>query len=1320
MKRLRIHPFLLFLPVVFLAGVLNPSTRVLGANMTDYCQVPPSVIQNVPPNILLMVDNSGSMTSFAYYDGFHTDDLTDDNPCASSTNPCIGFTGPGTYPTFKYYGYFNPDFWYSYSSNKFRPEAPKLGSGATGARAKLSSEWDGNFLNWLTMRRADVLRRVLTGGKITTGGGSGYEVLVSEETDGAGRGIYKKIANAGNYTPFGGTGNRNYVFSIGSSTPTFTSVSDSGTSDAGSPFRVQVLTPIPVQGVLQTVVGDKARVGLGFYAGADGGEGGRVRVPVSGGSLSSTVNEINLTRPNGATPLGEALWSMSGYFAQVTSALGGPGPRYSGGDYNTNNNDDPLNYGTGGQPRWPLCAKSFVLMVTDGEPCYDGNLPASLANYASGKSAFNCSGGSCPAVDNTTPLAGSGSFAFPTMTITGCGSGGVAGLEDVALYAHTTDLRNSPTFGTDNIARMQNLTLYVVYAFGKRSSLLKFAAINGGFEDIDGSNTPNQQAEWDGNSDGEPDSYYEATDGATLEQKFRDAFQSILKRAASGTAASVLASGEGSGASLIQALYYPRRRVGNEVLSWSGAIKNLWYFVDPFLANAYIREETNKDNILNLANDYIAQFYYDPPNDVTKVRRFPDTDGNGTPDATAPEVTFEDVGSIWDAGNLLWSRDITTAPRTIYTTTNGSSLIPFSVDNAALVPLANLQAANSAEREKIIRFVHGQDIFQDANADQVNDFRLRTVTLGTDNVVYKMGDIINSTPRIVAGTPLNTYDKVYLDRTYKLFLDMSSIKNRGMVFTGGNDGMLHAFKLGKLDFSWMGQGNTQKARISNPDTSTPLGHEAWAFIPKNAQPYLKYLMDPDYCNLYYAYLPPFPFDASINGAATATRTASSWRTVLIGGMRTGGACKDISSSCTDCVKTPVSNQGFSSYFALDVTDPASPTLLWEFSNPDLGFATTGPAVVRLNANNPSTGNPDRTLNGKWYIVFGSGPTGGIDTTNLQFLGKSSQNLKLFVLDLKTGTLLRTIDTGITNAFAGSMINITADTDLDYEDDAFYIGYTKKNTSTGEWDLGGIGRVFMKGDTSTPLVRWEFSKVIDDIGPVTTAVSRLQNNTYHHNWLFFGTGRYFFTKPPQGTNVNPVVDDGDGQRRIISLKDPCFTVMNTVDTSCTTTKLLSSLTNVTSISDVPTEATANGSGFSGWYINLDASGSYSYDNTAARPFFAERMVTDPLASPSGLVYFTTFKPYGDECAIGGKTFLWATRYNTGGTPPSSLLKGKALMQVSTASIEQLDLTTAFQGDTALHKGGRRTFAIEGVPPASKGLSILSPPRPLKKILHLRER
>lgn len=1339
MKRILLHATTLSLAVLVLSGTILHSPSSFAAGMNDYCQIPPYVVQNIAPSVMLMMDSSGSMFNFSYYDGFNTPaNLGDDDLCTNSSSPCTGFTDPGTYPAYKYYGYFDSDYWYTYSSNRFVRSAPKTGSGLVGARDKQSTEWDGNFLNWLTMRRVDILRKVMTGGRTTTGEGSGFDRLIGEKADCDNRGKFKQIGNAQNYTPsYSGT-RKFHVLSAGGScngsgsgTSSFQVRNDpsggDGTGSEGT-FNVAVRVPVPVEGVLQSVVGARARLGLTFY---NTNDGGYVQVPLAGGSLSSTVNQINLTRPNANTPLGETLWTITGYFAQQASISGynspsGTGPRYHSGDYQNNNNNDPLNYGTGGTARWPVCSKSFVLLITDGEPCSDGDLPSNLVNYASGRSAFNCSGGGCPAVDNTTPLAGPGNFSFTAAAFPSCSAGGnTAGLEDAALFAHTNDLRNSPTMGSNNIANAQNLTLYAVFAFGKGSTLLRYAAINGGFED-NGSHLPYPQETWDKNGDGEPDTYYEATDGQELERSIRDAFSSILKRASSGTAASVLASGEGSGANLIQAVFYPRRAVGNDIIGWTGSLQNMWYFVDPFFANATIREDTTQDNTLNLANDYIVQFFFDPVSQLTQVKRF-FSDNNGVLGAeVTPPLSFEAINSLWEAGKKLWQR---TGSRTLYTGNIGGTLDPsstmtvFSTGNASALDDYLLETGDNVT--KTINYVHGID-----NTDDLT-MRSRTVTFGTDNNVWKLGDVVNSTPRIVASVPLNKYDSVYSDTTYTAFISDNTYKNRGMVFTGGNDGMLHAFRLGRLELSWSGRPLAEKARITDPFSSTlltTLGDEQWGFIPKNALPYLKYLKDPDYCHLYYTDLAPYVFDASIGGASTAPRTASSWRTVLIGGMRTGGACANTCAAGSDCVQTPAADKGFSSYFALDVTDPTSPSLLWEFTNSGLGFTTTGPAIVRIDGLN-ALNDRDRSLNGEWYVVFGSGPTGPIDNTNNQFLGRSNQNLKFFVLNLKTGALLQEIDTTIPNAFAGSMINSVADFNLDYQDDAIYVGYVKRPSLGTTWTDGGVGRI-LTANTTPGGGNWKWSPVIDGtlanpIGPVTSSVARLQNNNFGTNWLFFGTGRYYFENPATGTDTTPEIDDPTGQRRLFGVKDPCFlggtiNPATCLSTSSSSSVAFSSLTNVTSIGSVPVEGVANLAGFPGWFINLEGSGNYSYDNTAARLYRSERVITDPLATTSGVVFFTTYKPYGDECALGGKSFLWALRYNTGGAPSNAVLKGKALVQVSTASVEQIDLSTAFKAEFGGGMDGRRTAAIEGVPPTAQGLSLLSQPPPVKRIMHMMER
>jgi type IV pilus assembly protein PilY1 len=1094
-----------------------------------------------------------------------------------------------------------------------------------------------------------------------------------------------------------------------------------------------------VEGVIQDV-STKVRLGLAFYRTntSSNTEGGFIQVAVNGTSLSSVINQINGHSPDSNTPLAETLWTVTGYFEQLAidpAFPAGPGPRYQSGDYQLNNTNDPYNYGTGGATRYPSCSKSFVLFITDGEPCADGNLPTGLQDYASGISTFNCSGGSCLAVAS---IVSGETFSFPATTFPSCGAGDyVAGMEDVALYMHTHDLRSGMT-GT------QTLTLYPVFAFGRGSTLLKFAAINGAFEDSNGNGIPDLQSEWDKNGDGQPDTYFEATDGAELEQAIKAAFSNMITRVASGTAASVLASGEGSGANLIQASFYPRRRFGNDVVSWVGGLQNLWYFLDPFGSRSNMREDTDQNDILHLQNDYIMQFYFDTGSQTTKAARSEDQNGDGTVLNAKPTVAFENVKNIWEAAQTLWSRDISVDPRTLYTTITGTSFLSggFSTGNAGTlasymtVTDRNGSGSTTDEAQNVIRYLHGEEIVMDLDGDGINDFRPRLVTQGTGSNVWKLGDILNSTPKIASWVPLNPYWTFYKDSTYNDFTKTTSYLNRGAVFVGSNDGMFHAFRLGKLELSWSGKGAMEKAKVSGTD----LGRELWAYIPKNVLPYLKYIPDQDYCHLYTVDLSPVIVDVSINkpsGCGISTnywdcdKDVTSWRTVVIGGMRFGGACRNITTTCTDvdgdgqkdCVNTPTGGNGYSSYFALDVTDQSNPQLLWEFSSAELGFATTGPSIVRISAKDPITGDPVPTKNGKWFVVIGSGPTGPIDTVNHQFMGRSDQNMKLFVLDLKTGSLLRTVDTGIQYTFAGSMYNATHDANWplrngNYQDDVVYIPYTKRTAASPyTWTSGGIGNLLTKENLNP--ANWVWRTIIDGIGPVTSSVQNLdakESDTIGNLWLYFGTGRYYYA---QGVTA---MDDYTGQRQLLGIKHPCAYFVSTasppymqIDPACTTTVNYSSLTNVTSITNVPSSGTANGASFKGWYINLDPSGSYTYTPDPPRNFGAERVITDPVVTTRGLVFFTAFKPYSDECALGGKTFIWAALYNTGGAG-GNLLQGKVLVQVSTGSIAQVDLSTAMTD-----AGGRKSnSAIEGEPPVGQGMSLIGLPSGPKRVLLFKER
>jgi Tfp pilus tip-associated adhesin PilY1 len=966
----------------------------------------------------------------------------------------------------------------------------------------------------------------------------------------------------------------------------------------------------------------------------------------------------------------------------------------------------------------------------------------------------------------------------------------IAGL---AYYAHTTDLRQdlggTQTISTYMIDTQESASSMLV----GRPNMLYLAAKYGGFIDANGSNNPDLASEWDSNVDGFPDTYFFASNPTLVESSLVKAFDEILRRASSGTAASVLASGEGSGAALIQAIFYPKRMVGNREIEWSSTLQSYWYYIDPYLNSSSIREDTVHDNALVLDQDFITEYWFDPSDQRTKAHRWV-SDGSGNKGAQQPDVFLENLQSIWEAGMSLWST--TPSSRTIWTNcinptacnaSTGLTLMPFDQANFNSATLRSyLQAASVDETAAIVRYIRGEDT--PLSGLSAFTYRPRTTTISGVQNVWKLGDIINSTPKILSWIPTNNYHTVYSDGTYQSFINLPAYMRRGTVFTGANDGMLHAFKFGLLET--VEDGTTTKAILCNDannngqcDTGETdatnramLGKEQWAFIPTNALPYLKYLAETNYCHMYYVDGTPFVFDVSIKRDDTAAndarcdatdtnagvldlstahnywscqKTVNSWRTILIGSMRLGGACKNTTYTGTYGVKTPVTDVGYSSYFALDVTDSANPILLWEFSDPTLGFSTSGPVVMKINDRvnaTSSTSVSDNTRNGKWFVVFASGPTGPIDTSMHQFKAFSDQSLKLFVLDLKTGQLLRTIDTGdlslpsdgtatisssniqIQNAFGGSLVGSQVDLDSDYQDDVVYLGYTRSEdatpSATTRWNQGGVIRVVTRedlnginfqtsnpGDTALNPNNWVWSHVAANIGPVTSAIANLSHympgqNAPDQTYLFFGTGRYFYKTTE--------IDDANSQRTIFGIQEPCLTPMNNLLTSTTfcgtnnvdliPTGFLVDDGNHTQITNV-TNSSAGTNDPDGWYINLDTSSGNS---------LGERNITDPLAITAGAVFYTTFAPSSDICAFGGNSYIWAVEYDTGGSAVG-LLQGKALLQVSTGAIEQKDVLASFTD-----KGNRRTVAITGVPPTGQGLSIVTGPPPVKRPLHMKEK
>lgn len=110
----------------------------------------PLFIASTEPRVMLLLSRDHELYKKAYTD---YSDLDGDGALDTTYNDTI-----------EYYGYFNPKRCYDYLGGRYEPAAP-----ATGANSHhCSSAWSGNFMNWATMTRMDVARKVLYGGLRST------------------------------------------------------------------------------------------------------------------------------------------------------------------------------------------------------------------------------------------------------------------------------------------------------------------------------------------------------------------------------------------------------------------------------------------------------------------------------------------------------------------------------------------------------------------------------------------------------------------------------------------------------------------------------------------------------------------------------------------------------------------------------------------------------------------------------------------------------------------------------------------------------------------------------------------------------------------------------------------------------------------------------------------------------------------------------------------------------------------------------------------------------------------------------------------------
>ncbi|TAJ78290.1 MAG: hypothetical protein EPO42_08070 [Gallionellaceae bacterium] len=563
-------------------------------------------------------------------------------------------------------------------------------------------------------------------------------------------------------------------------------------------------------------------------------------------------------------------------------------------------------------------------------------------------------------------------------------------------------------------------------------------------------------------------------------------------------------------------------------------------------------------------------------------------------------------------------------------TYNGTSGIPFrwscaapaTCINATMQALLNspMSPPGTADGADVLAFLRGDRLYEG----------IRYRTRG-----HILGDIVNAEPVILREPQFGYADPGYT--SYKTNYSRTNPRKK-VVFQAANDGMMHAFDAGN-------------------------GAELWAYVPGllfssrlAAYPSTSTLVNlslrTGFSHLYMVDGTPVAGDADFDNTRFGTKSSPDWRALLVGGLNKGGY----------------------GYYALDVTVPdkasnASITalteaelaakVLWEFPK----FASPNPNIGR------SYGKPyiTKTKAAGWVVLLTSGYNNGTDTGG-------DGNGHLFVLDAKTGALIKDIPTTVAGTAAGTSAAPSGLGQIvGYSDNAY-------RDNTVKFVYGGdlLGNVWRFDLTGAAISDWKvdlLTQLLDATGtpqPITTTPALALANG--KRMVFVGTGQYLSDADVTNTQTQSMYG-------LIDAYDP-----TTPGVSATIAPLRSQLNQqqlaATSATSRTITLQTGVAAPKGWYVDFTLTSK-------------ERVVTDPAIVVSSLVFTTNIPSNANPCKPGGSSWFYSIDFATGGMIANSTEAGKflgdslasrpILVKLPDGSIEALvrqsDATTTSRGVVA---------------------------------------
>ncbi|MBL8517331.1 MAG: pyrrolo-quinoline quinone [Betaproteobacteria bacterium] len=536
----------------------------------------------------------------------------------------------------------------------------------------------------------------------------------------------------------------------------------------------------------------------------------------------------------------------------------------------------------------------------------------------------------------------------------------------------------------------------------------------------------------------------------------------------------------------------------------------------------------------------------------------------------------------WTAQSQLNGRTTDTSDtRTIYTIAEGMSgkRKPFAFTDLTSAPVGSIAAERTYFANKCGSLSQCALLTLTQQADANNGENLVNYLRGqrkfekfTDpetNAVFRtreaiLGDPVNATPAFVSAPRFSFSDAV--TPTYEQF--KTTYANRTPVlYIAANDGMLHALN-----------GNT--------------GSELWAYVPRIVMPKMHRLATANW-GVTHEFLvdgSPRTMDVFIGG---------SWRTILVAGLNSGGR----------------------GYYALDVTEPTSPQVLWEFCHTNT-LCQNWDADMGLSFGNPVI--TKRPSDGKWVVLVTSG---------LNNVAPGDGKGYLYVLDALTGVVLSKVGTGIGSIASPSGLNKIA---------AFVDNFANDNTAKYVYGGDLYGNVWKVDLTSGAPSATRLAR-LQDAGskpqPITAVPELAEINGFPV--VYVGTGLYYGTADlfDPASLIPPY--PWAYRQSMYAIKDRgvdlgVFRAANVVQNFIVDS---GGITRQTTNNDVDWSVK------DGWFVDFNPG------NTSP----GERVNIDPQLVQGTLVVVTNV-PNNSACTVGGDSWFYTFDYLTGRMAPAATVAG----------------------------------------------------------------